>query len=381
MSKISEKKGVLILGMLIIAGLALFLSRVATEQQKYTLYNPDSYGPDGFKAIYLLLAKNQYRPVPLDSFRDRLAPVLVVYTAARIPDSVKRPIVNWVKSGGILVELAQSIPRFSSDYRLFSGMAEHKIPASDPRFSGLTYTVQNGQLYGIAPPAQGLFRLRQTGIITRQLSGKGTLLSWTDPRGLSNRSLQATPDNGIIFILWLKTAYPYGILNFLDLRYVKADRTTGSGEFPAGLFSRYGVAVLFLLIGAGLTLWKTAARFGRPRPLQIVRGRSYDEFVTFLARLFQRANAQYFAITRLGNALITVIAHLTGLPPDTPFPILLERLRAVTRRDYPRLAEIGRLLQQPSLHLTKREFLAVAISLDTCRKELLEWKKSTSDSI
>jgi hypothetical protein len=380
MSKVTWNRGALILIILIITGLVVFLSRVASEQHKYTLYDPNSYGPDGFKALNLLLASNQYRPVSLDSFGKRSAPALVLYTAGRIPDLEKKSIVNWVKSGGILVELAQSQPCFTSKNRLFSGMAEHKISASDARFSGLTYTVQNGQLYGIAPPAEGFFRLRRTGIITRQPLGKGFLLTWTDPRGLSNRSLKATPDNGVIFILWLKTAYPSGTLNFLDLRYTKSP-LSGPKELSGELFSRYGYTVLLLLAGAGLTLWKIAARFGRPRPLRIIRGHSYDEFVTFLARLFQRADAQNFAVERLWNALITVIANLTGLPPDTPVPSLLERLRNVTRRDYPRLREIDRLLRQPSLRLSKRKFLAVALILDTCRKELLEWKKSTNDSI
>jgi hypothetical protein len=379
MSKVTWNRGALILVILII-GLVVFLSRVASEQQKYTLYDPNSYGPDGFKALNLLLASNEYRPVSLEAFGKRPAPALVVYTAGRIPDLEKQSIVNWVKSGGILVELAQSKPCFTSKNRLFSGMAEHKISASDARFSGLTYTVQNGQLYGIAPPAEGFFRLRRNGIITRQPLGKGFLLTWTDPRGLSNRSLKAAPDNGVIFILWLKTAYPSGTLNFLDLRYTKSP-LSGPKELSGDLFSRYGYTVLLLLAGAGLTLWKIAARFGRPRPLRIIRGRSYDEFVTFLARLFQRADAQNFAVERLWNALITVIANLTGLPPDTPVPSLLERLRNVTRRDYPRLREIDRLLRQPSLRLSKRKFLAVALILDTCRKELLEWKKSTNDSI
>jgi hypothetical protein len=379
MSKVTWNRGALILVILII-GLVVFLSRVASKQQKYTLYDPNSYGPDGFKALNLLLASNEYRPVSLEAFGKRPAPALVVYTAGRIPDLEKQSIVNWVKSGGILVELAQSKPCFTSKNRLFSGMAEHKISASDARFSGLTYTVQNGQLYGIAPPAEGFFRLRRNGIITRQPLGKGFLLTWTDPRGLSNRSLKAAPDNGVIFILWLKTAYPSGTLNFLDLRYTKSP-LSGPKELSGDLFSRYGYTVLLLLAGAGLTLWKIAARFGRPRPLRIIRGRSYDEFVTFLARLFQRADAQNFAVERLWNALITVIANLTGLPPDTPVPSLLERLRNVTRRDYPRLREIDRLLRQPSLRLSKRKFLAVALILDTCRKELLEWKKSTNDSI
>jgi hypothetical protein len=380
MSKVNWKIGGLSLFMLVMAILVIFLGRVATEQQKYTLYDPNSYDPNGFKALHLLLTKYKYHPVKLDTFRNHSAPALVVYTAARIPAAQKKSIVNWVRSGGILIELAQSSPNFSTDSRFFPATANQKITARDPRFSGLTYTIKNQQVYGINPPVKGFFRLGKTGIIARQPLKKGILLSWTDPRGLTNRSLKAAPDNGVIFILWLKTAYPSGNIDFLDLRYSKS-RATDPGELFEELFSRYGVVLFLLLIGIGLALWKAAARFGRPRPLTVIRGRSYDEFVIFLARLFQRANAKSFVLENLWRALIYEIADLTGFPPTTPVTLLLDRLQTVTRRDYPQLLEINRLLQQPSLHLSTAKFLSVAAAIDTCRKELLKWKKSTNSLI
>jgi hypothetical protein len=170
-------------------------------------------------------------------------------------------------------------------------------------------------------------------------------------------------------------------------------------------------------MAAGLLIWKLAARFGRPRPLILAKGRSLDEFVYSMAGLFQQAKIYQLVLENLWGDLIKLMAELTHLPVSAAPEQLIARMGSLTGADYHYLLEIrtdldsqnrrsannnnsGSLKKLNSIlnailcviswnyfigrmigasiggKVSKQRFLAIALKLDACRKELREWRKS-----
>jgi hypothetical protein len=374
----NRKKIALYGGMALLALLVLFLGKIANTQQQWSLYDPDSFDPSGYQALNLLLTKNHYRLTKLPAFRDDLRQPLIIYTADLLPLKQRRRIFKWIQSGGALIELAQTRPQFTRQtLRPLTKRVASKLPAHGPLTTGLSYTVKGNVPYGVMRPTEGFVAVNGAWIASRQTLGRGTALTWCDPKGLTNRSLITAPDNGVIFGLLLNATVPAGTLYYLDWRY-SPPSWGGSALSLTDIFNRHGLALLLAVTGLGLTLWKLAARFGRPRPLTLIRGRSYDEFVTGLAQLFQRAKAETFVLENLWQALIALCGEITGLPAATPLTDLQARLQTLTGQSYPELLEINRVLTGPIPRRSKKAFLATAARLDQIRKELLQWKNSTN---
>lgn len=354
----------------------LFLLWLARTQQLWTHYDLESYQPNGYKAINLLLARHHYRLAGIASFDPRSQGPLVVYTPAEISFAAYKPILNWVKSGGILVELPEAGPRFG----MFSGFpvkvpGARAITSGHPWFKDLPYQPASPSVYGIAHPEGGFYAIKGSAFIYQQKLGKGTVVTWCDPKGITNAKLKQTPDNGVIFGILIKHTLAAGTLSFLDLRN-PTQTALNNGIDLRELLGRNSFPLLIGVVAFGLALWKLAARLGRPRPLTLIRGRSYDEFVLFLAQLFRRAKADTLVLENLWDAFKTTALSVTGLPFNAPAAVILERLQGLTGQTYQPLLEIERLLGVQPLPLSKKQFLKLAASLDAYRKELLEWKKS-----
>jgi hypothetical protein len=379
MPRANWKKILLYGGMTLIALLALFLAKIAATQANWALHDPNSFSPGGYRALNLLLAANRYRLVKIADFRADLRRPLIIFTANPLPAGVRRRIFKWVAAGGTLIELAQTRPQFTAQpFQILTKGAGQTLPAQGaPLLMGLTYTVKGDPLYGLKRPAKGFVALNDVWLASLEPHGRGTTLVWCDPNGLANRSLITAPDNGVIFGLVLKSTVPAGALPYLDWRYLPQNSGRGDAAWR-NIFNRYGLVLLLVVAGIGLTLWKLAARFGRPRPLALSRGRSYNEFVTSLAQLFQRARAETFVLENLWYAVTTLCGEITGLPADTPLAALLARVQAVTGYRYPDLPQIYRMVTGSAPRRPKT-FLTTAARLDTIRKELQQWKSSTNN--
>jgi hypothetical protein len=379
MPRANWKKTLLYGGMALTTLLVLFLAKIAATQATWELYDPNSYRPGGYRALNLLLAANRYHLAKIPNFHANLRQPLIIFTANPLPAGVRRRIFQWVAAGGILIELAQTRPQFTAQpLRPLPKDAGQTLPVQNASLlRGLTYTVKGQPLYGLTHPAKGFLALNHGWLVSQESRGRGTILFWLDPPGLTNRSLISAPDNGVIFDLLLKSTVPAGTLRYLDWRYLPP--SPGRSDVAWKNITDYGLAFLLALSGFGLTLWKLAARFGRPRPLTNSRGRSYDEFVTSLAQLFQRARAETFVLENLWHALMTICEEITGLPVDTPFAALLARVQEVTGYRYPELPQIYRMVTGPAPRRTAKTFLTTAARLDTIRKELQQWKTSTNN--
>jgi hypothetical protein len=373
------KKAQLYCGIALLTLLILFLVKIANIQQHWMLYDPNSVGPSGYQALNRLLTKNHYRLTKIADLRKELRQPLIIYTADPLLPKQRQRIFKWVQSGGMLIELAQARPQFTRQpLRPLTGDARQALPAQGAWLTGLSYTVQSKVLYGVVQPTEGFLALNHAWLASRQRLGKGTVLIWCDPKGLTNRSLITAPDNGVIFGLLLKTTVPAGTLHYLDWRY-RSPNSNFTTTFLQNSFNHYGLSWLLALTGIGLTLWKLAARSARPRPLALSRGRSYDEFVTCLAQLFQRAKAENFVLENLWQALMALCREITGLPAATPLPDLQARLQIITGQNYPELLEINRVLTGPAQRRSKKAFLTTAARLDRIRKELQQWRNSTNN--
>lgn len=376
------RKSNLFIAIILLIGIVLgsFLIYISNQQQKISVYDPESYGPFGFKALHLLLNKYQYRITKVPEFPELpKQEILMVITSDFTIFSDKERILKWVKSGGIVVELAQAKPKIvQNKFRMIADFTQKSIHSNHPGFDHLNYQIKNSRLYGVLKPQTGFYSVNHRYFIFTQDYGQGKIVTWSDLDGLVNKSLEKSPDNAVILIMLLKLLKPSATVGLIDWRYPNIPITGLS--FP-DIFNRYALASLLLLMGIIITVWKLSARFGRPLPLTLSKGRSYDEFVISLAGLFQRAESHGIVLDNLRQELLRVITQITGLTPQATYQEHISRLAEITGKNHQDLGELFDFIDKiPKTKISKQTFFNTAVKLDTYRKELLEWKKSTYSS-
>ena len=192
--------------------------------------------------------------------------------------------------------------------------------------------------------------------------------------GLTNRQVKIFPDHAVILATLIQTFAATRQVSFYNLAFITSDSqfSGGTGE----LLNHYAGACLLCVIGIMLLIWKLAARFGRPRPLILTQGRSYDEFVYSMANLFQQAKIQQIVLDNLWRDLLKIMVELTQLPVDTAPDLLIARLNRITGHHYDPMLAFYPQGNRLGKNFPKQQFLRIALQLDAYRKELTEWKKS-----
>ncbi|HBF35953.1 MAG TPA: hypothetical protein DDW50_01375, partial [Firmicutes bacterium] len=282
--------GILIL--VFILGILLFLSWVSLSERKFVAYDTGSYRPDGLKALNLLMLKSGYRVSTIDKIPDHHQKLLILISTG-LSSRQQRKILDWVNAGGTIVELNSAEPGLEVDkYHLsrLNSKAGRACQAYQPTGwpATLRYHLSGGWVTVKTDPEQGFYGVGHRYFIYRQSYGAGQLVIWNDLGGLTNRFLKYYPDNAAIFVSLIREFSSLSGIDFYNLAF-QDDNISTAGWKPARAFNHYWGGGLLLGLGIILLVWKLAARFGRPRPLNLVRGRSYDEFVYSMAGLFQQA--------------------------------------------------------------------------------------------
>jgi hypothetical protein len=362
----------------------LFLSWVALSEKKFDAYDPESYSPEGLKAVDLLLIKAGYNVTVVDKLPDNHKNLLIVMTTY-LSTRRRQQLLNWVKSGGTIIELnagASSIQAFKH-HLSFLNAKTNRIYYPNLWISTsagkLSYHLSQRQVMVSKDPDQGYFGLGHRYFIYRQSFGAGNIISWNDIGGLTNRFLKRFPDNGVIFALIVRENSPGAGIDFYNLAFkVEHSQAARQSEF---VFNHYWIGGLLLFLFIVLVIWKLAARFGRPRPLILARGRSYDEFVYSLAGLFAQAKIGRFVLDNLWRDLLKIMADLTHLPMDSSPEQLILAMNRLTGKEYGPLLELYSSFSEPGTSayskLSSKQFLTIASTLDDYRKEFHTWKKSS----
>lgn len=373
----------------LVLGLFLGLLWIYAAQQRLSVYNLQSYERSGLKAVELLLEKAGFRLNEVHAVPANPTGTIILLSAGPIPAHELKRLKVWVKSGGTIIELArnESILNQNSgetSYVHFSGSTG--CLSDTTVLNDLRYFPRNESLAGRTDPTEGYYSLdHRHYFIYRVRFGQGNIVAWNDLEGLTNIHLKHHPDNAVVFVSLLKTLS--GPQRLFIYNLCDAGVTPGRVHFhwrTMDFFNRYWGAFVLFLTAVILLFWKTAARFGRPRPLQIAQGRSYHEFVMSLAHLFKMARLQGAVTDNLWNALLNTVSQVTGLPAFTELTIMNEKLSAMTGKEFnlPRLqteaARFSRTPARPRSSPGERSFIAVAQSLDACRRELNLWKKSNN---
>ncbi len=387
-----NKYFVCILGLVLILCVLLFLSWVALSEKKFDVYAPESYSPEGLKAIHLLLAKSGYHVSVIDKLPESRRNLLVVITTNTWrgdgPTGQWKPLLDWVRRGGTILELSAGFPSIQVTGRKLSllniqtGRIFYPNRQSVPLLDNLKYHPNKTQIAVMKHPEQGLYGAGDRFFIYRQSFGAGQLIFWNDVDGLTNHFLKRHPDNAVIFAAIIREFSFSGEIDFYNLAF-KVDHFK-TIQRPTMIFNHFWVGGLLLFLTVVIVIWKTAARFGRPRPLTLARGRSYDEFVYSLAGLFEQAGIRKFVLDNLWRDLMKTMADLTRLPVDAPPEQLIMAMNRLSGKEYGPLLKLhssfSDLSDKPERgvgkKLSSKQFLVIASQLDEYRKEFHAWKKS-----
>lgn len=357
-----------------------FLIWIASAHHQLAIYNPESADPGGYKALKLLLEQNGYTLQPLSatsvSNLER-SQILVMLTNGKMTLKQTTMIQTWIENGGKIVEIANAKPLFDPDKSEWvTDCKEQPSNAALSDFAELVYTIKVTSLYiGNNPSSQG-YRLNDGYVIYRKQLGRGQGLFWNDAEGLTNQNLKSSPNNAVIFTLFLKqlgTPQRIGFYNLLAQSAV--DEKTTSPELA--WLNHYWTAFLSGLFSLGFGLWKAATRFGRPKPLQLSDGRSSAEFIHSLAALFQQAGQRLVILENLWKALIGQVSNLTGLPVDSPASLQCQVLARYDRDWAEKIESLAQTMTTITENkLTRKSFVQIAYQMDYYRKELQTWKIS-----
>ncbi|MGE5557748.1 MAG: hypothetical protein ACM3WV_03965 [Bacillota bacterium] len=362
-----------------IAGFACLLSLyclyIFNLEEKLELYDPMSFGSNGLSAIRMLLEKEGFRCAKAGKFLGGPGDLWIVSSFARNLPAERKRILSWVKSGGTVVELARMEPcldPFRNDWKKTSitgGIVPPK-PGYKP-FQGLKYVLNERSLYTRNKPFEGYYGSGPDHFIYLNRYGRGNVVSWNDPGGITNDHVAENPDNAVIFAMLVRSFARGRAVRFYRLKL------PGKALKNKEPHNKNISAILLLLAGAGILLWKSTARFGRPRPLILTQGRALDEFVYSLAALFQQAGMRAFILDNLWKGLLIAAGQAAGLNERTDPEKISRRLSAVTGRDFS--ARIARTFADLEAFRASSgkgsDFLQLAVRIDRLRKEIRSWKK------
>jgi len=368
------------------------LGYAAAVRERMTLYHPGSSGQYGYKGVSLLLQRAGFTVAAVEGFPLETPGPVICFTREPVPPEEKEKILAWVEAGGTVVEMTGAEPRllpYEAEYRFIATGWDGAV-SEEPVFSRIKYHPMRGGVFALRQPEGGLYHIDGDYLIYFHRYGEGAIITWADPRGLTNKHLKKYPDNAVILTLLIQEFAGGGNLFFMKTPVGAHSRERAALTSAMERFRprRGGIALLFL-VGV-LSFGKAAARLGRPRPLLEETGRSYHEFLDSLAELFQQAGAGYFVLERLLTGLLAEAAAVTKLPPGTPPDVLAENLARVTGGDYRRLPEIAGKIAEAGMETAggekkagrrrkkgnRRQLFADALCLERYREELEAWKKS-----
>ncbi|HOJ77500.1 MAG TPA: hypothetical protein PL158_05305 [Bacillota bacterium] len=374
-----------LVALILLIAIWFFSNYIANQQQTVFLYDFESTTAGGMNALKRFLIKQGFEVTKTDTTIPTDNSPLLILISGSINESYQpEALISWIKSGGVVIEFTEESPYLidllndelnqQPVFKQIEFSGEKIIHSKHQWFQGLPYKINNKYLLGVTNPDTGFYKYKDTFIIFQQQYGSGTIITWSDPDGLSNKNLVQYPNNAVVFGTLIKQLKPDGgIIKIIDLRLTDFQVAKTQNPFQNPNDLKYWVILLAYIIGyLSLILWKLAARFGRPRPLVLAKGRTYDEFVYFLAGLFQQAKASQIVIDNLSAALLKTIIEITGHPPDTPVEDLIVHLETITNKNYSDLKNLFNNLKQP---VPQKQFLNVALTLERYRKELSEWKR------
>lgn len=372
-------KTLILPGLLLAVLIIFYLYTLSGIEQNSGIYRTESYTPYGLKALHLFIKKYHYSFQPRSQFQKKFNACLVITGDNFLTKRVYHEITHWVQNGGILIELAVSKPHFSDTTSYHFKGPIRTLNSDKPQFKQLHYHLTQRIPFVASNQVHGIYGVEQKYFIYSEPLGKGMIISWNDPDGLVNRNLRTTPDHAVIFLRLLQQRIDPGPIAILDLRYVRHN----SSSFLKEIFNRHAAAAFLIITGMLLSLWKLSSRFGRPRPLSLTKGRSRNEFVIFLAALFQQAGAREMVIDNLYRALRETILEITKQPPKTPADPAIRYLEMLSGKDYRPLYQIMESIETRRIYqtLSRTSFLPLVSKLDGYRKELENWKKSRSSAM
>jgi hypothetical protein len=106
---------------ILLLGTLLFLSWVSLSQKKLIAYDANNYGPEGLKALNLILEKNGYRVTSINGLPTNKQPILFIITTTRLPEKQKKIIMDWVYDGGTVFELTSQWPSLAVQSNSLAG--------------------------------------------------------------------------------------------------------------------------------------------------------------------------------------------------------------------------------------------------------------------
>jgi hypothetical protein len=371
------KRSLVLMILVFILALLIFVLWAGLSQQELAAYEPGNYGPYGLKAIDLLLSKAGFQTSVTGVLEDKYDQLLIYTSGLPFADQYRHQILEWVKTGGTILELARFKPQLDPNNDQEKPFILRKPNAACGfyhRGIKLKYHPGGDLIFAGAVSDVNLISKGKRRVVYLNRYGAGRIINWNDPDGITNTHLQKYPDNAVIFTLIVnKYANSRRIVFYSPDSFKGAQNRAKIGD------DNYWYGGSLLVIGVIMLLWKLSARFGRPRPLILAKGRSADEFIYSMAALFQQADSKAMVLDNLYRALLLIISKITGLPLDSDVNAMLNRLEVLMGKDYDRqkiFVAIEFYQKYKDRKINTPGFLELAGKLDACRKELNQWSQS-----
>ena len=332
--------------------LALVLSLLPPSQERLPPLTVYSAEPNGGKALRLWLESIGYQLVTLEraplALPTRARTLLLLEPTHPITGVERDTLEAWVRDGGRLVIAGEGLwtmrvlERFGLKLEpLALGALTARPAAGAPLDPAIGEVLVESDMALVGADASPLLVDGDHVLAASRPFGSGQVVALASVAALSNRALRLESNARLALSLIGRQG---GELAVDELHH-------GYGEAqPRSLTrllfdERWGQAVLYAgaLVFGYLLL--RGRRFGRPRPLDLSRGRSLGEYVSSVAALYRAGRKRAFLAEHFRRQLWRAYARSLGLPGDASEAQLVARARAAGR-DPSALLDVARALEQ-----------------------------------
>jgi hypothetical protein len=321
---------------LVVAGAAIVMLFVARAQPKAAPFDPDSGGPDGARALVLLLREQGAVVDVVHAAPAAGAGGRVLVLDDRLDFSQRDELLAWVRAGGVAVVADPSSPLHGGT-QLPTEAVRNPVPtpAPDRDVQAEIDIDRGGCTIAALEPLRGVFvrdglRFAVADDVPQCFSGGGFAFTFTRPTGsgvivalgdnrLFTNALIRYADNGPLATALLAPQRGAVVHILVGSGPSHAPSDVGTGDQTLADLVRPGVWMALLQLGIAFVLFAVARgiRPGRPVSEPLTAPVAGSELVVATGNLMQRARHAQRAAWVLRYDTYRRICHRFDVPPTT----------------------------------------------------------------
>lgn len=314
MPKSVASSGIFIIMSSVIIIVLLILGQ-STSENVYIPYTTHNAGPNGTKAIMLLLEREGIFASELLSVAPEKEGLMILIepSYSGVQEQDWQQIMAWVKKGNTLLLASENTDMYKKfGYELIrtDNVSDERISSNSPIFADVGQLTVAGHARMKKHNSMAFAYGDDGGIyLAESVKGKGRVIFLTDPSIFTNKQIDQK-DNLILFLNIVRLYGQKGIwFNEFSHGYTLTKASRDLFTWPLRL------VVIQLAFGVLLLFYYWGKRFGRPIPLARKAGRISGDYVSSMANIYRQGQARKLILESIYEDFKRNAARSLGVSP------------------------------------------------------------------